>query len=1250
MQTAPPTQQRRTFSRANGVDGTAVPRLVAAEERHRKNLQHIQQLKQALCSTVSRDGTPSMSAPPSRGWSLPSSTFSVQPPSGSSWMAPAFESPSGVVGSPSQQSWTTAPASHRLAWTHASATALRESQQEVERLVQERNKLQRQCMEWASLLSEASRGAPGIICTEAPLASPSAGEASAPSIVHEAALAVVRQVARCYPDIVREAKVKSGAVKENTSVPQCARSSALAASHEGELNMELPHGNISPPLTTEEVADTLHCLAEFLPRLASMTAGSKIVAATGSDLLHHIHALEEERQSDCLAVLSIADHLSDVAAQLRREAAEKDEALRAMQETVEGLVEEKTEWARRARASEEALVERCEQHSRREKAWEREVAALMQSEQTAEAASEAAVVPPASVAVAVADDVGGASVAEVREGHLAQLQQELDNKQAALSSLQEEYRALQATHAELRTRSQQAEVFHRQRIAALESQLHPLEAELQAQACVIESTLRKLEELSVAHRAEAAALSESHSAILAGKEVELLSLQEAKERVEVELAERSADAAQMRAELKSVAGKVAAALSVSDRSCSLSLVCNGAPVENSSETTSPLRFGGLREDGGKASLQMGKTGTPSDRDRVDSDDVGDAADSPTTGVDVRRLQQSLKRMSRERLALKRKLEHRVGALAEMESELEAAQRLVTQRDAQVQVLAAELETAKATATSALADVKAPGKDDTGEEEADAETPLMDFVELERYEDEGTLYPVPVDLSEWLLGCTEEASVRFSTYVQRHLNENERLRVAAVGPLYHIGFTLLRIEGLLGHEEDPLRLPVTWRRFLFQLQHVLDAQLQATVLSPADSAKCFYALASAAGLFGNRADLRPDPLTGYSLIMAAMCVCLRSPAAACSIDSSFKWRCCRAILLHVSHYEDGKATNQANRSSEGADAPAPDDLFLALCAELPETTTLPEEDAGDEETTASGGTASGRPLCSMRLATLLTSGLLSDHLPIAQFALCAAALSVMAALGGVRHSASSPAEATGLLGAARPHRGSAQRNDVAQLLMYVARHECLLFGWAQEMDDAVANGEGGATSRYGHRANMKSLTLSSLGISAAWPASVGGPKASSGSAAISSGAPPPPEAESITQLLIFLCAGLLPALILAALRCPSLERGSKLIDAFFRTRRLLMAKRAALLAGNLTDASASSESVAGVSLLLPEAQLRSLVNAALAPITHTTTFPQLTVPVPVAEYEQLHRELLSLYETNDTYHRYIQELLSAAEAA
>ena len=52
---------------------------------------------------------------------------------------------------------------------------------------------------------------------------------------------------------------------------------------------------------------------------------------------------------------------------------------------------------------------------------------------------------------------------------------------------------------------------------------------------------------------------------------------------------------------------------------------------------------------------------------------------------------------------------------------------------------------------------------------------------------------------------------------------------------------------------------------------------------------------------------------------------------------------------------------------------------------------------------------------------------------------------------------------------------------------------------------------------------------------------------------------------------------------------------------------------------------------------------------LAQAKPTPPLSSRVVQVPAAEYERLHCELLSLYQTNEKYDTYIQELLGAAEA-
>ncbi|KAK7195139.1 hypothetical protein NESM_000437800 [Novymonas esmeraldas] len=1228
--TAQPLGQRRTFSRMNGADGSTVPRLVAAEERHRKNLQQIHLLKQALCSTVG-GGTavPAMTAATARGESLPSSIPVATSQPAPSWMACSREGSNGGVTSPLQMSSSaTASLSHRPLWRSAPVSALQESQLEVENLVRERNKLQRQCVEMASLLGDTPHS---LAAGAGPGAALAAAAGTVWSPVHEAALAVVQQAAHCYPDAIAEKPFDATATSKGEDLcdSQRAFSSAPPALHKEQVDAVSFHRSRCPPSTAEELVDALGRLAEFLPRLASATTAGGLVAASGSDLLCHAHILEEEKQSDCLAVLSITDHLTQAATQLQREAAEKDEALRVMQGTVENLMEEKAQWARRARASEEALAERYEQYRQHEKAWAEEVSGLLlQSKQSAENAL-------------------AANTTASAETHIVALEEELEATGSALAALQAEHDALRATHAELQAGSRQSDAAQRKRIAELEGQLHPLEAELQSQSTIIESTLRKVEELSQAHRAQTAALAESHSASLAEKATTVLCLEESKARLEVELEESTAGAARMGV-------KLAAAVRFAERTALPSLLheCVSADTPpRAAESASALQLGGPVEvgtsacdDGEDVNASLQLESTPGWREGDEDDGTEDVSVSSTAAVDVRRMQQSMKRMSRERAALKRKLDLRVGALADTESKLEAAQRLVAQRDVEVQALTAELQAAAAAVKLAPEVAMASGHDaeagaPTREEEAVFD--WIDFAELERHGSEGSLYPAPVNLADWLLQRTDEATLRFSAYARLHLSHDQRLRLAAVGPLYHIGFSLLEMEGLVPQGADPADLPAVWRRFLIQLQRLLDAQLRGTALSPADSAKCFYRLACRAGCFGDCANASRDPTTAYSVVIAALCVCLREEPSATSsggelvhpaAEKGGKWRCCQALLRHVCSVEGSEAAARgAEAGAAGADGATPHHLFAALCS------------ATSSVASASGDVGSGGEMTLQTapcLATLFASDLLSDRLPLSHVALCGVVLSAAAERGSTGDDerslpAGMPAEAARLALESRQW-------DLATLLLYLARHEYLLFGVAEQAGAAVSESEGVCETGVVHDANAAPLTLEALGISEVWsePAAVAATRRS----------PRTTPADTVTRLLAFLCSDLLPAITVAVQRCPHLDREVHLLDSFFHTRQRLLEKRVALLTGGSMEAATEATAPASSLLTMPEVELRDLVAAALAPAARAVPPTPGVVRVPAAEYERLHRELLSLYETNDAYHRHIQELLGAVEAA
>lgn len=1275
MDTVQGGRQHRTFARSNGLGGgPAVPHLVAAEERHRKNLQHIRQLKLSLCATVSSAGP--LQPPSSRGASLPSpSSPSLPSPALPAWEA-ARDGSTGVVASrtPSALPAPLQPAAaapHPGRETPISAAVLQSSQDEVEQLVREKHRLQRQCVELASLLANTHHdsGAPSALTVTH--AATTGDSAAAWSPVHDAAVAVVAQVTRCYPDVVRDwavatsgngAAVPPGDTKRG---PGDSSASSLATTTTVEI-------------TADELADSLRRLAGFLPQLASMTAVSELVTQAGPDMLDHIHVLEVEKQQDCVAVLSIADHLTSVSAQMRREAAEKDAALHALQQTVGDLLEEKQEWSRRARASEAALAERYTQYRQREKAWEREVNDLLHARDSIAAAALPPAVEETTVAATrAAEAAAAATAAEEREAalqrQLAQRQGALDTMAVSLRNLQEAHDTLQSTHATLQASSQASAAAQQERIAALEGQLHPLEAELQRQSETIGVTLRSVEELTDAHRAEVAALKEALRTTKEEREVALAELQGTKEGIEAELADVTASVAHRAAELQAMtAARDALQRALEER--------EQASVGDSSSfyvtASTPLRLTrvvDISADGGGEAADVSTMDSPS---KLGEDEDGDNNEESTDALyrttNVRKLQQSLKRMSRERAALKRKLEHRGAALAEMETELESAQRAVAQQEAHVQVLQADLESASATAakaaaasavvavetpTTAAATQSAAPPQVTGSVTRIKVIDWIAFADLEEHEDEGSLYPTPVDLSEWL-SPRQRGTERFADFVAHRLSAHDQLLVSAVGPLYHIGFNLLKAEGLL---DNDLYFPVIWRRVLLQLQRVVDVQLEGLAVSVADCAHRFYTLASAAGLFKSLRE-SSDALTAYTLILAALSLCLGSrdggeveekagegpsqqqrqqggdalfltqlPSAVRCGNNWAKWSCCQAVLRHVCDQGDGEADSSSSPQtppSVGEGAATPYALLMLLAQQNGVANAFSPsgsgmsgfqkmEDGGSSKaggllglSTAAAASSSSSPSPSptpgFTLASLLSHSLLSDSLPRSHFALQMMMVQQFAQCTATR----SVAEVT--------ERGlhcapSADCPTLVVLLLYIARYELLL--------------EGGKVAEEGVPP-LPSLTA--LGVRGAGEGGDAG--------------------EGTEALLLLLDTGLLPAIAMSMRLCRALEHEPHLLPTFFATRRAMLEKRQEVLFhGDWTaTASVQAELLLGVPMLSEE-QLRDCVQQVLQRVKSMPSTPGRVVQVPLVEYERLHCELLSLYQSNETYEAHLQQLLGAVES-
>ncbi|KPI90309.1 hypothetical protein ABL78_0536 [Leptomonas seymouri] len=1271
MDAAQTTHPHRTFARANGLGGAAIPHLVAAEERHRKNLQHIQQLKVALCSTVSSAAPRQPTTPTSCGESLPCSSSPSQPSRARpAWGVPLDHS-TGIAAFPTTSAMPARSASKEIP---ISAAVLQSSQQEVEQLIREKHQLQRQCIELTNLLANTP---PGNMSSALTVTTPAAAhDPPAWSPVHDAALAVVEQVARCYPSVVQDwaiSKSTNDAVrasrKSSNGPHDCGTSSPTASPRSPRTNARYESSMFADTasITADGLVDSLHRLAAFLPQLASIAAVSELIADAGPDMLDNIHILEEEKRNDCLAVLSITDHLTKVSAQMRHEAAKKDAALAAMQQTIEELMEEKQDWSRRARASEAALAERYAQYRQHEKAWEMEVAELLQSRNAVASAAaapavEASPVVAAEVEPKVEDTTAAErAAAEARKwrNQLACLQEELDAKSAALERIQQERDDLQSAHATLQASSQETAAAHQARIATLERQLQPLESELQTQAETIRAALQMVDELRAAHRTEVAALNKSHTAIIHEKETALGKLEAARTRIQTELTDVTALMEQRTAELQAVtAARDAAQAALAERDQASVADCSSVMVA----VSTPLRLPPPDVSGGKAGGSQDGTGP--DEETVDSPsksgegDNDDSTDFVSRCTNVRKLQQSLKRMSRERNALVRKLEHRGTALVEMETELEAAQRLVAQYEAHIQVLRADVE--RADASAARDNTVTPKATNA----AVGITPInwIAFSEVEQHEEvEGTLYPTPVDLMGWLLEHREP--LRFEDYVARHLSQRDQFLIGAVGPLYHVGFSLLKAKGLLGHK---FYFPVVWRRFLLQLQQTLDVQLEGLPLSPADSARRFYQLASTAGLFKGQKSA-PDPLKAYTLILAALCVCLRpregDEAAATAPGApatkaqqaegllashtektsercfyTAKWRCCQAILRHVCDQGDGEDEKSRQLhfvATEGAATPFALFMKLALQDAAAVLSSTGDSDMSVLQREMHRDSRSDEAMApsAYNLASLLSHGLLSDVLPLSRFSLLASVLQQAvrpkADVGEGRYSVSLASEhRLSSLTTVAPRLTQSQHLAFVSLLLYIARYEYLLCGWHSVMT-APTRAEGTVPP-------LPSLEALGVRSEVSFSDAKGALYARTG-------------AEDTVEALVALDAGLLPAITMCICTCRPIEHEPWLLTSYFETRRALVdLHQVALSSDGSKLAPSSTELCPGVPLLT-DTQLRDCIQQVLLPLKQAPPVSNRVVQVPTAEYERLHRELLSLYQTNEANDAYIQELLGAVEA-
>lgn len=1137
-------------------------RLAVAQQQHRDALQHIQALKNALRSTVSA----THSSPPQQAqWQSvafpPSRPPSAWPDLHGSGVGPATSFPSGGVAV------TPAP---------TSTTALMESQREVEQLVAEKHRLQRQCVELASWLGSAACGGRVDSCT---LHSEEA--AHSPSwCVKEAAVAVVKQVALCYPDVLqglfRDGDVGSGTRTGGSPNSSLAEGVFPTDHHaEGPMTMgashETPGDDLAAAISSnsdpEEVSEALQRLADLLPQIASTARVSELLAEAGPDMLDHIHALEEEKQTDYLSVLSITDNLVKVNRDLKMQASEKEETITQLRRIADVLMDEKAGLIAQLHSVEAAqtqLYQKCMENQRR---LEEEVSALHQEKEELNQQK-----------VVAGND----------EEALGELQAAICAREAETADVQQELQKLNLSYEALRASSISAEEAYQKQIQSLEDCVATMKAEALEQTSTVESTRKKIDALSEQHGEAVSALKQEHQEALEVMEKELrerervseeqytstlkaLATQSEEFQKEKEnwASEREAMVEELQATKVQLTAQVADLRESNGRTSPVqqqlqpSHADPAEQAENSGQQGATLPPPSPLSGEGKGHLENdGEENEGEETGEVDSADVSGDIMAPTDTTDTKRMQQSLKRLGRERTALVRKLERRGTAVADLEMEVRETRQRVEELTAQNAVLLTEIERlGSGTQQQAPAHPESPLPSASPEKPSTLATiQFIDFAQLEASSEMET-YPAPIDFSEWLhdSSCT----VRFSEYTKLHLSASEQDRLAVAGPLYHIGSSMLIDQALFRNDES---LPLLWKRFFIQIQKVLESRVAGTRLSVADSARCFYSLVNRAGLSTDA--LPPSDSTRSAVVVASLAVCLGAGEVEHhSIEENPAWvpatwsNCC-AILQHV-------CATDAVAGTEEAAPPAslsPRELLMDLCD--------------------SRGADGGR----LALAPLLCSGLLCQSPYTSQYTL------------NRWYAETAAIEESSSAAIADPLMPKTSLSILAPLLLCIARYEYLLYG----SDDSSVP-----------------LSLEAVGIRS--------------EADVENG----DVADQNLQVLLLLETVLLPAVALTQRVCPIV--GTTLCSAYWAARHRYVAHWNTAEVGR--KASSMGPDVASLATeLVPRYFFSRGSNT-----KSMESVPPASIQWPAADYEKLHLELLSLYETNDTYFNYIQQLLSGVES-
>lgn len=860
----------REYAQA-GLSATAV-----AEQRREVTLRRISDLKSSLATIVSSSSSSPSStyAPPSRD-----RYYSIEPRR----TVASRESPEVVRPTATSPQLQPAALSVLRYGGPTPQGFLLGAQRQVERLTQENHDLVQRCLEWERRLLEGGGGgreqvhavavgledsgavtspkelpffardgrvaSTGAAVEEAADRSP--GSAAASGELPDAIYGLLHRLSVCYPELFDGLTPTNGATAGDSPSDHHDAGPAVAQLSE--------HG----------VCEALWRLENVVPGLVSSSRLGDLFTDTGAELLDRINTLEDEKQTDYFRVLDITGKLVTANADLTARQAGRQEEIAALRaELAEG---------RRQRGQ---LVDQL--------AAER-VARVTAAEDLSHAADAADEAQRTAVAAAVA----------ALEERLLLLAAE----HAAETALLRRQLVTKAARAEAALAARDAE--HAGQLRRLEAQLADKKAEIDDQARAIAAAMASVEALAAERDTAAAAQTEAKDALIRELQKQRAATSDEAAAAQDALGNAMEQIETLKAQLRERSAPPVAAV-VTDDSDQLReqvrrLTEDRDALATRLTETSALTGGPDEEEEGE---EPGSGGTDSS--------MNDPS-SPVSPAELRKVKQSLRRVTHERTGLRRKLDRSGAALSEAEGRLAASDVRVRELEAQMAAgqMAADREQRQ--------HLEQREQHSAPKTTPEATLELLDFFALDGGAPAAAAalaYPEPLAAlsAPWL---TSLAAGSLEDRIAA-MDEDGRLEVQAGGRLYHVTMAAAEHAGLLSTERHGNHQ--AWGRLALQVQHAVEGR-ESAVFSGAYAAECarlYYGMLCASGLLGASS----DAALAWALVVAGLCQFVGAPPLSTIMTGGVdtapsgeqRWTAVEGILAHVA------AANEAGPSAGSFYAP------------------------------------------------------------------------------------------------------------------------------------------------------------------------------------------------------------------------------------------------------------------------------------------------------------------------------------------